>query len=130
MSPMALQSCMEALPVAGGGNVGHQLRFTRPDGTWFQRDILSAQHVNPYDSGAVNGAGGQSSPFFAYFTPLHPNILYPAGSVIQIDQQALSSVEDVFVVGRRCVYNRNRAVLEELRELGFRLRKDNVDRVA
>jgi len=87
-----------SVPLAGGGNVAQQLRFTRPDGTWFQRDILSAQQVNPFDAGAVNGAGGQNAPFFEYFTPLHPNILYPAGSVISIDQQGLAANEDVLVV--------------------------------
>jgi len=86
------------VPLAGGGNVAQQLRFTRPDGTWFQRDILSAQQVNPFDQGAVNGAGGNNAPFYQYFQPVHPNVLYPAGSVIQIDQQALASNEDALVI--------------------------------
>lgn len=86
------------VPLAGAGNVAQQIRFTRPDGTWFQRDILSAQQINPFDQGAVNGAGGAASPFFQYFSPLHPNILYPANSVIQIDQQALAANEDALVI--------------------------------
>lgn len=75
------------------GNVGVTLRFYRPDGTsGVQKHVLSAQAVNPYDAGSVNGAGGQTAPYFSLPTPVHPNILYPAGSMITFDYAALTGI--------------------------------------
>lgn len=85
-------------PLGAAGNVGQTIRFTRPDGTWLQKHILSAQAVNPYDSGAVNGAGGQSPTFYSYFSALGTNIFYPAGSAIQIDLVALAGITDALVL--------------------------------
>ena len=87
-------------PLGAAGNVGQTIRFTRPDGNWIQKHILSAQAVNPYDSGAVNGAGAppESPPFYSYFSALGTNIFYPAGSAIQIDLVALAGVTDALVL--------------------------------
>lgn len=73
------------VPIGAAGNGHVTLRFTRPDGSWVQKHLVSGQALNPYDSGAPNGAGGQRPPFFGYFSPLGTNILYPASSSIQID---------------------------------------------
>ena len=80
------------LPIGAKGNVKTTIRFTRPDGSWIQKHLISAQALNPYDAGAVTGAGGQRPPFYAYFSALGTNILYPAGASIQIDLQVAAGV--------------------------------------
>jgi hypothetical protein len=85
-------------PVAAAGNIGLTLRLTRPDGTWVQKRLLSTQALNPYDAAALIGAGGQTAPYFSYFSPLHPNILYPAGASVQFDLQALPTITDARVL--------------------------------
>src|SRR5579862_2232346 len=64
-------------PLGAAGNIGLQVRFTRPDQTWVQKRIISGQQANPYDTDAAAGAAGQPPAFFNYFTPLGTNILYP-----------------------------------------------------
>jgi hypothetical protein len=93
--------CFSSTGVALGasGNIGVTLRFYRPDGTQgVQKHILSAQALNPYDAAAVNGAGGQTAPYFSLPTPVQPNILYPAGGVITFDYAALAGVTDALVM--------------------------------
>lgn len=81
------------------GNVGVTLRFYRPDGTsGLQKHVLSGQAVNPYDAAAVNGAGGLTAPYFSLPTPVQPNILYPAGSMITFDYAALTGVAPELVM--------------------------------
>ena len=77
-------------PIGAAGNVKTTIRFTRPDGSWIQKHIISAQGLNPYDAGAPNGAVGNRPAFYAYFAPLGTNVLYPAGSSIQIDLQVVA----------------------------------------
>lgn len=84
--------------LGAAGNSGLTFRFTRPDGTWVQKHLIPGQTINPYDSGAVNGAGGQPAPFYSYFSPLGTNIFYPAGSSIQMDLTVLPAVTDALVV--------------------------------
>lgn len=71
--------------LAAAGNIKLTVRFARPDGSWVQKHLSSAQAINPFDAGAVTGAGLFQAPYFGYFSPLATNILYPAGSSIQFD---------------------------------------------
>ena len=81
------------VPQAAAGNIGVTIRFYRPDGsTGLQKHILSAQAVNPYDAAAVNGAGAMQAPYFSLPTPVNPNILFPAGSIISFDYAALAGI--------------------------------------
>lgn len=81
------------------GNVGVTVRFYRPDGwTSVQQHVLSAQAVNPFDAAALNGAGGQTASYFSLPTPVQPNIVYPAGSVISFDYAALPGVAPALVL--------------------------------
>jgi hypothetical protein len=80
------------------GNVGMQLRFTLPDRTWVQKNLISAQQLNPLDIQAVNGAAGQTAPYYAYFSPFGQNILYPASSSIVIDIGELAGITDALVL--------------------------------
>ena len=77
-------------PIGAAGGVKTTIRFTRPDGSWIQKHLISGQTLNPYDAGAPNGAAGQRPAFYIYFAALGTNILYPAGSSIQIDLQVLA----------------------------------------
>ena len=77
-------------PLGAAGNVNTTIRFTRPDGSWIQKHIISAQGLNPYDAGAPNGAVGNRPSFYAYFAPLGTNVLYPAGASIQIELQVVA----------------------------------------
>jgi hypothetical protein len=79
-------------PIGAAGNVNAKVRFTRPDGSWIQKHLISGQALNVYDGGAVGGAAGQRPPFYAYFAPLGTNVLYPAGASIQIDLQVAAGV--------------------------------------
>jgi hypothetical protein len=67
------------------GNVLTQMRYTRPDGSWVQRHLISSQALNPFDAQASAGAGGLTPPYYSYFSALHPNLLYPAQSTITFD---------------------------------------------
>lgn len=80
------------------GNQNITLRFTRADGNWVQKLLTSAQSLNPFQSGAIAGAGGQTAPFYSYFAPLAPNLLYPASSSILIDYEDLTGNALVMVV--------------------------------
>lgn len=86
------------VPLGPTGNVGMMLRFTLPDRTWVQKNLISAQQLNPPDIQAVNGAAGQTAPFYAYFSPFGQNILYPASSSIVIDIAELAGITDVLVL--------------------------------
>lgn len=87
-----------SVPLGAAGNVGVMMRFTRPDRTWIQKHLVSAQSLNPFDGGAAAGAAGQNPPFYSYFSPLRTNIFYPAGSAIVIDLQQLAGVTDALVL--------------------------------
>lgn len=80
------------------GNVGMTLRFTLPDRTWVQKNLISAQQLNPLDIQAINGAGGQTAPYYTYFSPFGSNILYPASTSIVIDMAELTGVTDALVL--------------------------------
>lgn len=71
--------------LGAAGNLFTTIRFTRPDGTWTQRHLISGQQLNPFDQNAQNGAGGETAPYYSYFSPLSVNTMYPSGSSIQID---------------------------------------------
>lgn len=75
----------DGTPLGASGNVGVTIRFTTADKVWIQKNLISAQQLNPFDNQAVNGAGGQTAPYYAYFSPLTPNLIYPNGSAIVID---------------------------------------------
>lgn len=80
------------------GNIGITLRFTTADKVWIQKNLVSGQLLNPFDNQAVNGAAGQTAPFYSYFAPLTPNIIYPNGSAIVIDIAELAGVTDALVL--------------------------------
>ncbi len=92
--------CFSSLgaPLGAAGNIGVTLRFTLPDRTFIQKNLISAQQLNPLDIQAVNGAGGQTAPYYGYFSPLGTNILYPSGSSIVIDIAALEGITDALVM--------------------------------
>ena len=74
------------------------LRFTRPDGSWQHRLLTSGQAVNPFNTGSPVGAASQTAPYFTYFTPISPNLLYPAGSSIVIDFEDLTGTNVLALV--------------------------------
>jgi hypothetical protein len=75
-------------PQGAAGNVEVGVEFTRPDGTTFyQRHIIPAQAIQPFDSQSPLGAGGQTAPYYSYFSPLSPNQLYPPQTTITYDFQ-------------------------------------------
>lgn len=68
------------------GNVSFKVRFTKPDGTsWFQRNLVNALALNPFDNQATNGAGGLLAPVYSYASAIHPNFLYAPQSTIVFD---------------------------------------------
>src|ERR1700675_1617872 len=61
--------------VGAARNVAVSIQFTMPDLTWVQKrlfsstsflghDLTLAQFVNPFDGQAVNGAAGQTAPYY------------------------------------------------------------------
>lgn len=81
------------------GNINFTFRYTRPDGTsFYQRHLVSAQQLNPFDAQAANGAGGQPAPFYSYFSPIHPNVLYPAQTAIAFDFADLPGISTALVL--------------------------------
>jgi hypothetical protein len=86
------------VPLGPAGNVGVTLRFTMPDLSWIQKHLDSAQLVNTYDAQAVNGAGGLTAPYYAYFSPLGKNLFYQTGSRIVIDFAELAGITDAVVM--------------------------------
>jgi len=61
------------------------LRFERPDGRLIQRQLAASNQLfpgNQYNQESI-------SPNKAYVSPIRPGVLYPAGSVIEIDVQGL-----------------------------------------
>jgi len=72
-------------PIGAQGNINFTLRYTKADRYYLQRHLVSAQQLNPYDAQAVNGAGGQTAPFYSYFSPVVPNLFFPASGSIMID---------------------------------------------
>jgi hypothetical protein len=90
------------------GNIGITVRLYRPDGAAaMEKHILTAQAVNPYDAQAPNGAGGQTATYFSLPTPIHSNILWPAGAAITFDYAALAGITNsqvIFVFGGTKLY--------------------------
>lgn len=74
------------------------LRFTRPDGSWVQKFLTSGEALNPFDQGAVAGAGGNNPPFYSYASPLGTNLLYPPNASILVDYLDLTGNATVLVV--------------------------------
>jgi len=73
------------VPLGSQDNLNFTLRFTRSDRAYLQRHLIAAQQLNPYDTQAVDGAGGQTAPFYSYFSPIVPNLFFPASGSIMID---------------------------------------------
>ena len=84
-APFRLTGVAVFVYAAPNRNQEIQVRFTKADRTWVQKFLTSAQALNPFDQGAAAGAGGETPPFYAYFSPLGSNQLYPAGGSILID---------------------------------------------
>ena len=73
-------------PQAAADNINVTVKFTRPDGTTFyQRNNIPLQAVQPFDQQAPTGAGGQPASFYSYFSPVNPNQLYPPQTTVTFD---------------------------------------------
>jgi hypothetical protein len=73
-------------PQAAADNINVTVKFTRPDGTTFyQRNSVPLQSVQPFDQQAPTGAGGQAASFYSYFSPVNPNQLYPPQTTVTFD---------------------------------------------
>lgn len=59
-----------------------KMRFTRPDGSWMQRELIPTPALNP---GWTNPGSWNQPPFWLLPSPLRVNLVYPPGSVIQVD---------------------------------------------
>ena len=77
------------LNVAGGKGIDGQLaiRFARPDGRLIQRQLTSSNLLAPGNQYNTSGL----SPNKALAAPIRPGVLYPAGSVIQMDVMGLNT---------------------------------------
>lgn len=73
-------------PQGAAGNIDVLVEYTRPDGTTFyQRHQIPAQALQPFDGQAVTGAGGETAPYYSYFSRLSPNQLYPPKTTVTFD---------------------------------------------
>ena len=62
------------------------MRFTRPDRSWMQRNIVSLQALNPYMQDQVGATGTTfEPPPFLLASPVFPNLVYPPNGVIVMD---------------------------------------------
>jgi hypothetical protein len=74
------------VPQGAAGNINVLVRYLRPDGaTYFQRNQIPAQAIQPFDQQAPAGAGGQTAPYYSYFSPLNPNQLYAPQTTLTFD---------------------------------------------
>lgn len=73
-------------PQAAAGNIQVLVEFTRPNGTtYFQRHLIPAQAIQPFNQQAPGGAGGFPPPYYSYFSPINPNQLYPPTTTVTFD---------------------------------------------
>jgi hypothetical protein len=71
-------------PIGGAVNAGAlQMRFTRPDGSWMQRDLMPVNSLVPNFGGFTGGP--PAGPNYFLCSPIFPNLVYAAGSSINID---------------------------------------------
>ena len=71
---------------AAQGNLNVLVKFTRPNGTaYYQRHVIPAQAIQPYDAQSPAGAGGLAAPYYSYFAPISPNQLYPPQTTVTFD---------------------------------------------
>jgi hypothetical protein len=63
------------------------IRFARPDGRTIQRQMTASNQLFPGNQYNLTGV----SPNKAWASPIRPSVLYPAGSVIEIDIQGLNT---------------------------------------
>lgn len=77
---------------AGGGSFDGQmaLRLMRPDGRLIQRVFTPANALASGNQRAGNPSPTGANPNQALITPITPNIIYPANSVVVIDVQTLN----------------------------------------
>jgi hypothetical protein len=73
-------------PQGAADNINVTVKFTRPDGTTFyQRNNIPLQAVQPFDQQAPTGAGGEPASFYSYFSPVSPNQIYPPQTTVTFD---------------------------------------------
>ncbi len=78
--------------VQGGAFDGQMaLRFMRPDGRLVQRLFTSANAIAPGNQYAGSPTATGANPNQALISPVYPNILFPANSVITLDIQTLNA---------------------------------------
>jgi hypothetical protein len=95
-------------PQAAADNINVTVKFTRPDGTTFyQRNNIPLQAVQPFDQQAPAGAGGQAASFYSYFASVNPNQLYPPQTTVTFDfadNPAFTSSTVLAVLCGTCIY--------------------------
>lgn len=75
-------------PINGvrGSNVNQlKMRFTRPDQSWAQRNLVPTFSLAPGQPPTTAPTLDQPSPNYFLFSPIYPNLVYPPNSVIAID---------------------------------------------
>lgn len=73
-------------PQGAAGNIDVLVEFTRPDGTtFFQRHQIPAQAIQPFAGQATDGAGGETAPYYSYFSPVSSNQIYPPQTTVTFD---------------------------------------------
>jgi hypothetical protein len=86
-------------PQAAAENINVSVQFTLPNGTnYYQRHVIPAQALQPFDQQAPNGAGGQSASFYSYFSPVNPNQLYPPRTAVEFNFTDAASIATSTVV--------------------------------
>jgi hypothetical protein len=60
-----------------------RMRFTRPDRSWMQRNMVPVTSLMPNFGSPMGGV--PPSPNFYLCSPIYPNLVYPPGSAIEID---------------------------------------------
>lgn len=81
--------------VSGDNNNTLRMRFTKPDGTWMQRELVPTAALAPWQPATANVSGQFSNPNAFPFSPIYPNLVYPPNSVITIDIERIDGTNAV-----------------------------------
>jgi hypothetical protein len=88
---------------AAAGNIDFTIKFARPDGTtFFSRVEIPGSAIQPFNSQAPDGAGGQTAPYYSYFAPLSPNVLFPPQTTVTFNFTNLANVATARVYAVLC----------------------------
>lgn len=86
-------------PQAAAENINVLVQFTLPNGTtYYQRHIIPAQALQPFDQQAPDGAGAQAASYYSYFSPVSPNQLYPPRTAVEFNFTDAASIATSTVV--------------------------------